>query len=65
MASKLNRIEKDRIAPVMDAQRFPGKVQFQVDTGDPLNVEGDLGAVPPVGIAAAILAVAQRLQRRV
>lgn len=41
-----------RIAPVMDAQRFPGKVQFQVGTGDPLNVEGDLGAVQPVGIRA-------------
>ena len=50
-----------RIAPVMDAQRFPGKVQFQVDAGDPLDVEGDLGAVQPVGIAPTILAVAQRL----
>ena len=50
-----------RIAPVMDAQRFPGKVQFQVDAGDPLDVESDLGAVQPVGIAPTILAVAQRL----
>ncbi len=48
------------ITPVMKAQRFPGEVQFQIHTGKPLNVEGDLGAVKPGGITPTILAVTQR-----
>ena len=45
----------------MNAQGFPGKVQLQIYTGIPLDVEGYLRAVKPVGVAPAILPVTQRL----
>ena len=50
-----------QIAAVVNAQRLSGIIQFCIDSGKPLNVEGNLGAVEPIRISPAKLAVAQRL----
>ena len=50
-----------RITTVMKVQSLSRKVQFGIDAGETLNMEGNLGAVKPVGVAPAKLPVAQRL----
>jgi len=47
------------IVTVVERQRFTGEIQFQIDAGNALDVEGNLGAVEPVRVAAAELTVAQ------
>ena len=55
-----NRSQVVRITAVVDDQRFSGVIQFCIDSGITLDMEGDILVAHPVCIPPAILPVAER-----
>lgn len=44
------RRDQTGIVTVVERQRFPGKILFQIDAGNALDVEGDFFAVEPIRV---------------